>query len=449
MRVVKIVADKEENKKKEEKILTGEIDAVGAAPKFAMFLVCVMVLFLAVRFCAGAKREYSENENRTLAQMPEFTPESLKGGDYTSGLEKYVSDQFPMRDGFLAVMTAAERMTGRKEINDVYLAGHGFLIKAYDEPQSTERIISQFRKLAENVSDTGVRVRLMLVPTSVTICRGELPEFAPDRIAQLKEAETGIIPSGGGSGEKTTQKAVIAYIYDRVDDVMETVNAADALEQESYRTEAHSILRPGNVTEQSGNAPEPGRAWELYYRTDHHWTAYGAYTGYRTYCEAAGLAAKPLEEYEKEVVSVSFRGTTYSRLNDPFCGFDSILAYTDPAQKLTVVYEDTGEVSDSLFNPEYLSQRDQYSFFLNNIHPLVTITNEAAPEGALALVKDSYANSMLPFLVSNYRTIYVFDTRYYRGSPSAFIKEHGDITDVLVLYNMGTIDTDTGIGGIF
>ena len=55
----------------------------------------------------------------------------------------------------------------------------------------------------------------------------------------------------------------------------------------------------------------------------------------------------------------------------------------------------------------------------------------------------------MPFLAHHYRKIYVFDTRYYRDGPSSFLEEHSDITDVLILYNMNTLDSDTGIRGIY
>ena len=88
--------------------------------------------------------------------------------------------------------------------------------------------------------------------------------------------------------------------------------------------------------------------------------------------------------------------------------------------------------------------------FLNNIHPFIEITNETADsDKELAVIKDSYANCMVPFLVNHYRKVYVFDTRYYKGGPSGFINENGQITDVLLLYNMNTLDGDLGIGGIY
>ena len=107
-------------------------------------------------------------------------------------------------------------------------------------------------------------------------------------------------------------------------------------------------------------------------------------------------------------------------------------------------------MTDSLYNLEYTEKKDKYSLFLDTLHSLIEITNETAgSDRELALLKDSYANSMVPFLAHHYKKIYVFDTRYYKQGPSAFIKEHPGITDVLILYNMNTLDSDLGIRGIY
>ena len=105
-------------------------------------------------------------------------------------------------------------------------------------------------------------------------------------------------------------------------------------------------------------------------------------------------------------------------------------------------------MTDSLYNFDYLEEKDKYSLFLDNIHPLIEIENTAADsENELMLIKDSYANSMVPFLTHHYRKIYVFDTRYYRNGLSSFLSEHETITDILLLYNLNTLDGDTGIRG--
>ena len=224
---------------------------------------------------------------------------------------------------------------------------------------------------------------------------------------------------------RPTQKGIIQQIYAAMPEEMHTIDVYTYLKAEAEQAE------------------DP-----LYYRTDHHWTTYGAYVGYKAWCDALGT--QPMDKsMVQNTVSEDFRGTIYSKLNDPYFGTDTIVSWSDPNWDLSVEYSDTEEVTDTPYNSEYLTQKDQYSYFLNNIHPLVTITNHAVSDGAIAVVKDSYANSFVPFLLNHYHTVYIFDTRYHKGGVSKFINSHEDIKDVLILYNTGTLDKDTGIGGIY
>ncbi len=383
--------EKEEQKKK-----------VNMSDRVAVYLICAMILVFTAAFFAAKKKDFSESENRYLAKLPEAGFKQLKEGKFTEGLEKYVTDHFPEREKFLSIVSEAERMSGRKQIGDIYLAKDGSLIQKYQRPENADKDIAQFTKLCDAAA--GKNIYLMLVPTAVSVRE----EMLPDRIPE----------------EDYSQMQTIEEIYAAMADKAVCIDVMSVLkEQEKER--------------------------KLYYALDHHWTTYGAYAAYTAYCHSAGLTAVPMEAYEEKVVTDSFRGTLYSKLADPYFGADEIVAFYDPEQELTVTYEDTGEISDSLYAAEYLDKKDKYSYFLNNIHPLITIVNGNAPEGAAAVIKDSYANCFIPFLTAHYRTLYVFDTRYYKGGPSAFINEHEDIKDVLILYNMNTLDTDAGIGGIY
>ncbi|WP_049946075.1 DHHW family protein [Butyrivibrio sp. WCD2001] len=386
---------------------------IGILDRIPVYLICAVTLCFIIVFFVSEKKTFSQNENRKLAQMPEFNFEKIKSGDFTSGFETFVADQFPARDAFMRLMAEVERITGRKEINDIYLAKDGSLIERYKYPKNTAKQIDQFSKLAVNVENA--RCMLMMVPTAVSVYSDLLPENAND---------------------PDLQQQIISDIYSAASDKLQKIDVSTRLKDEAKKTVSEPLTE--DVT---GN--------RLFYRTDHHWTTYGAYIGYEAFCEAAGLTPVPLSEYKGEVVSENFKGTIYSKLNDPYFGADRIVSYSYPDWKLSVEYSDTEEVTDTPYNKEYLSEKDQYSYFLNNIHPMITITNDAVQDGAIALVKDSYANSIVPFLLAHYHTVYVFDTRYYKGGPSKFINEHPEISDVLILYNMNTIDNDTGIGGIF
>ncbi len=347
-------------------------------------LLCIGILSLSVYLLASPKKEFSENENRYLAKFPSFSARTLLSGEYTESLGDWLADHFPQRDFFVGLKSGVEIASGRKEINHVYVAQDDYLIESYAEPQNTERITDTLVSFYDKIDTRKVDVNLMLVPTAVTIYNDKLPAHAPL------------------SDQTTTASA----IYDACG--IPAVDCTDRLFEGTARG-------------------------QLYYRTDHHWTTLGAYCGYLAYCDAKKMTPVSLESLTAQTVTDTFAGTLYSKVNDYSHPKDTITIYTNPADDLTVTYVDTGEVTDSLYNLDYAAEKDKYSLFLNNIHPLVVIENStAASQDALMLIKDSYANSMVPFLAHHYKKIYVLDTRYYRDGPSSFLAEHGDITDVLL-----------------
>ncbi len=151
-------------------------------------LLAGMVMLLAVLFIAMDKKEFSENENRYLAEFPSVSLEKIKSGEYMSGLESYLADHFPFRDFFMGVKTKAEMSAGKREINGIYIAKDGYLIEEYEKPENTERIGKILGSFAKELEGQEVDVRLMLVPTAVCIYEEKLPEYAPVR-DQMETAE--------------------------------------------------------------------------------------------------------------------------------------------------------------------------------------------------------------------------------------------------------------------
>ena len=359
------------------------------------------VLVLSITFLLSPKQNFSENENRYLAKFPSLSWENIKTGEYMDDVSTWLSDHFPLRNFFMGLKTDIEICLGKKEINHVYIARDEYLIDVYDTPVNTERIADTFHKFYKKIDSSKIDTSLMLIPTAYSILADKLPSNAPV-INQMDTVKT---------------------IYEK--------SGIPAIDCSNYLTKAS----------ESG---------QIYYYTDHHWTTYGAYQGYLAFCDAKGLIPVSLEDMTIETVTDEFYGTIYSKVNDYSHKADSITLYTNPADVLTVDYTDTKEITNSLYNLDYVSQKDKYSLFLNNLHTLIEITNETAEsDRELVLIKDSYANSMVPFLAHHYKKIYVFDTRYYKQGPSSFIKNHPSVTDILLLYNMNTIDTDSGVRGIY
>lgn len=371
-----------------------------AVRKITAYGIFVCMLSLAALLVFSDKKDFSENENRYLAKMPAFTWETVRSGAYMDVINDYLADHFPFRDAFVGARTAVLKVLGKREINGIFLTDDGSLIEDYAAPKNTERIGRIFKSFADKL-DGKAEVHLMLVPTAVYVNSDKLPADAPVR------------------------------------------NQMDTARRLYEMTGIAPIDCSGLLLQSRGKG-------ELYYRTDHHWTTLGAYVGYQAFCGEMGFEAEPLSEWKAETVTQDFFGTLYSKANDYSLDGDSITIYTRPDDCLSVNYTDTGVVTDSLYNLEYLEKKDKYSLFLDNLHPLIEVTNENVKNGrALVLVKDSYANSIVPFLAHHYEKIYVFDTRYYKKGVAAFVEGLDCEVDVVLLYNMNTIDGDLGVGGVF
>lgn len=371
----------------------------GLIKKSTIITIAILSLALSLLTVFWPKKNYSENENRYLEEFPKLSFDSIKDASFMKDSESYVSDHFILRDFFMTVKTVYERMTGRNQVNKIYMCRDGYYIEEYNGLRNTAKIEGAIKRLSEK--STGANIRVMLVPTAVTICDDKLPATAKnaDQLADIKRIENDL------SGIRA-----------------EFVDVSDALRN--------------------------ARSEQIFYKLDHHWTTLGAYTAYRELAKSFGF--EPIERnlFEEKIVSTDFKGSFYSKVNDLLAKPDSIVEFKSQRLSLNVKYPDRKLETDKLTADEYLEKKDKYSYFLNNQNSFVEVHNEnAQSQRTLAVVKDSYANCMISFLAEHFSTIYVFDTRFYRNKVTDFINEN-NVSDVLFLYNMHTIDTDTGINTI-
>lgn len=379
--------------------------------KIISAIACLIIIIFCILFLFTEPAKYSknavfaENENRYLNTLPKISYAGLKNGEVTKELEAWFSDHFFAREFFMNYRANYEKLIQKKEINGVYLAKNGFLIEKPVKMDRIDKITEVFNNFTGKIKNANVN--LILAPTAITIYDDKLPDNA-DKGEQLKNIE---------------------YIYSK--------SAANNIDV------ASSLI--GARHEFDGTNKED----KLYYKLDHHWTTKGAYIAYKKYCDAMNLNPLSDREIKKEKVSTDFKGTIYSKVCDFSLPGECMWAYS-PKYDFEVRYEDIDMTTDSFFADEYLTKKDKYSYFLNNLHPYVEITNKQINSNKeLAVIKDSYANCLIPMLAGHYRRIHVFDPRSYKSSISDFVNENKNISDVLILYNMGTINNDTGIGGIF
>lgn len=359
----------------------------------AAFVFLVFGLTIAGLF--SPVRERSESENRTLAQKPEFTLESLFEKDetkrYTRKYEAFLTDQFIGRDAWIGIKTRVERMLGKTDINGVYFAKDGYLITrtdadAIDTEQEGKNIAALAAFLERYQKIYGAdRVHAMIVPTAADILDEKLPAFTTEY----------------------NQDALL-----------------DRLAME---------LPEGSLLDSRGELNAHADEY-LFYRTDHHWTALGAYYAYRAWAKETGHEIRELSEYDERVGSDEFYGTLYSKVNLPMQA-DSVMIYDD-GRNYRVEYDMSQKFSSGLFVESRLEEKDKYMVYLDGNHAITHIVQNRAEKNdrRLLVIKDSYAHTFVPFLAQDYDEIVMIDFRYCKMPVSSIATQFG-ITDVLVLYN--------------
>ena len=359
-----------------------------------------LVLALDALFLFTGARAFSPLENRNLQQRPALTLAGVTSGRYESRFDDYVSDQFPFRDAWVALKTAIDRLGGRTESNGVYLGGDGYLIQDFTAPSEAD-YRANLDALAGFLQRHGdLKQYVMIAPTAVTVERDRLPALAP----------------AGDEG---------GYL--------------DRLARDLSGAPARFI----DLRAALAGARAQG---QVYYRTDHHWTSDGAHAAYLALSAAAGLSGEAAR-LERRLLSGDFQGTLSASSGFLPMERDALWAYVPPEdEQFVVTYVGENRRSASLFAAAHLDTRDQYAVFLDGNHPEIRIETTAANGRALLVLKDSYANCLIPMLVGDYEKIIVVDPRYFTGRLEVLMEAEG-VNEVLVLYNASTLAGDTALRG--
>lgn len=368
---------------------------------FRVLSVGFVVLLFVVMFLniITPTSKTSVAENRELQQRPSISLSRLLDGKFATEYTKFLSDQFINRDGLIKIKAKFDLMTGKKEINGVYIAKNDYLMEGFkrSDDNSTLSKLSEINKFTNN--NTGLKVSMMLVPNKVEIYSNLLPKSNPNN----------------------SQKEYVNFVKKNLDSKIKVVELFDVFEKNK-----------NNI--------------DLYFKTDHHWTTDGAYLAYVEYCKALNL--EPINEnmLERNLASDSFKGSLYYK-NGAEIGFpDELYLYLNKNEDKPVLvkyYDDLKKVP-SLYDVSKLQGRDPYEVFTGGNHTQIKIRTNIDTKRKLLVVKDSYANAMLPFLVNNFSEITVVDLRYFTGSLQDVI-QNNELTDVLFLNNINTFNTDSSI----
>ena len=364
---------------------------------FVFPAILIAVMFLNILL---PDKKFSAEENRLLQTMPKLSISSIFSGRFETKAESYAADQFMLRNMFIKIKSSFDTSLGSTESNNVFMCKDNYLMENISE-LDTKKMENNYNSLAKlKQLYSNINMDFMLVPNAANIMSDKLPLFAvtEDQNKQMDDFFKKIQSIG--------------------------INPVDV--RATFKKNKEKI--------------------ELYYHTDHHWTTDGAHLAYQDFAKKNKLNSNI--KYDALAVKNDFRGTLASKSGFTNGLNDMIKIYLPREgqnyKNSVIFYSDTKEKTTEFYKLNNLKKKDTYTVFGGSNHPIYSIKTPVSSQRKLLLIKDSYANSFIPFLSQDYREIIVIDPRYFFDDISEIIKANG-ITDILFLYNANTFFNDNSL----
>ena len=407
---------------------------------------CILVFGMILGLCFFMRPAVSKVENRELSTIDSFTLQGFLDGDWTQSVSTWYSDTFPFRDKLITLDKHLESLYGLERNEQMYGTG----VRGDDIPSETGTTEKKEPVAPEEYDawnlEADIQGQLMsglyVKDGTVYATYGFTQEAADDYANAINDAADKLdgttkvysilIPNNSGvllSEDELTamggsnQAQAIQYYYDSYNDKVTSVETMNTLKE--HKDEY------------------------LFFRTDHHWTALGAYYVYQSFCKEKGIEAHSIDDFEEEDFG-NFLGSYYTELQlsslaeNP----DTVQAWI-PMGTNDMTYTDVdGNTIEwhVIYDVSDWDQGSQYNCFIGSDQPWSEIHNPDITDGSsCVVVKESYGNCFVPWLVDHYETVYVADYRYCNTNVVDFCSEN-DVDDLIILNNISII-ASTDVAG--
>ena len=380
---------------------------------FALPLALGLLLFALL-----PDRSFSAEENRSLQTFPKLTWQTLGKGKFSEQMNSYFADQFPARDALVGIKGIAELALGKGENNGVLLGSDGQLaVRWFDAyidrltrvedtdyyaKQSVAAQTDALNRLHADLAKEGMQLTVIIPPRTLDVVGADTHYPMQSADALWQDLATGL------------------------DDSVKFLDLRQTM------TEAHA----------AGD--------QVYYRTDHHWTTKGAYLAYKSLMQSLGKEGKIIPESAFTIETVDgFLGTTWSRAGLKFVQPETVeLWHFEGEEDYIVTDPETGVSFEGFYNREYLEKKDKYSAFLDGTHGVLIVKkNTDEPRETLLVLKDSFLNSMAPFLAQHYDLVVVNLSVGGVQPLQTYIDQYG-CDGVLIVYNAENVIESNALAGV-
>lgn len=356
----------------------------------AILVLATMSVMLILTVC-GKKEEFSVSENRRLADFPKFSVSALADGSYGKQLGEYITDHFFGREKLVAARTRIESSMCEKIVDGIYVSGEMLLDAEISSRRISQKNIDSVNDFFRNYSGT---VYFATVPTSSGVYGDMLPEYLMTN----------------------PEKKQIDVLYDGISDGVRKIDT-------------YNILRMVNDN-------------YIYYRNDPKLTSYGAYYVYRTIIQKLGFQPSSYDKYTIRHVTGDFRGELYNRCL--YSGTKSdildVYSYAGGAEVIScTAYRNNGITYHKTLNDENFLSGNMYRMYLGDEEPFVRIKTSINNDRKLLLIKDSYADCFIQFLIQHYSEIAVISPENMEKPLSHFLNPD-NYEQTLFLFGIDSMD---------
>ena len=434
---------------------------------FAMLLGFVVGLMFFIR------PDKSVSEKRLLTEFPEFTISSFLDGSFFSQVSLWFSDTYPGRDTLIAADQSLKSVYGIKTSTMMVGGGTGddIPIVEEDEDESTEVASAD---TGDDTSEGGEgestesgesegSEEAEATPTPQPKVEVDPPDAEAMQAAIQSQIQQGLYVKNGAAYSvyyfnqnackiytdalnKAAEKlAGQANVYSILvpnqsgamlpEDELKSLGGSDQIQAIQYYYSLYDNVTGIKTIETLREHNDE----YLYFRTDHHWTQLGAWYVYRNFCEAKGWTPHELSEFET-MVFTPFLGTFYSELGNAEMAAnpDTVTAYVPNGTNDMTFWDTNGQEIKwhVIEDVSTWNNSSGYYCYIGGDKPMSIIENPNITDGSSCLVlKESYGNCFVPFLVDHYQTIYIVDFRYANVNVVNYVQEKG-IKDLIVMNNI-------------
>lgn len=437
--------------------------------------IAVLAILTVIAFIIPLRPETSMREKRRLHEFPAFTVGSLLSGEYFDGISLWFSDTFPGRETMLEISDQIDALHGLNQ-NEVVLTQNAM----QNDNANLDALLEEAEAAAAARAQEAASATPL--PTPVATPTPETAGPVADQ-SEVIENWTGLNGEEEASiyGDMVvidgTIMSRLGFDQEASDHHAALMNrAGDALAAKGIRffnlpaPTSVGVMMSSELTAEMGSADQ-GKTLRymfaqendnvgkvntfnnllahnteyIYFNTDHHWTALGAYYAYQAFCETAGFEPVPLSEFTEWNMG-EFVGTYTYSVNSRNLKKDEMIALVPPGNEnihmevpgypdYTTVVVDETEAGPTM----------KYNCFIAGDNQLTTITNDSLPDAPDCLViKDSFGNPFIVYLTQHYHKVYVLDYRK-NFTPVSTVAEQYGVQDVLLVQSIGVSQTSQAL----